>query len=1112
MSTVSSRPGFDDLGPVGDGTKVIISAFNRAQTIVSIVPRRRVFAALLLVSVVLPYSSTPVAADSPATVPAGFADELVYDGLVHPMAVAFAPNGNVFVAEKSGRIYVYSDLTDTTPTLFADLNTNVHNYWDRGLMGLAVDPGFPTDPYVYVLYAYNHILGSAAAPPRWPSADTLVPPGSPYDDRCPNPPQATGDGCVISGRLSRLASSGGVWDGNEHVLIEDWCQQFPSHSVGSLMFGPEGALYVSGGDGASFNSGTPDYGQLGGTLPGTPTPVNPCGDPGGSAPAPPSAEGGALRSQDIRTSGDPVGLDGAILRVDPDTGAGWSTNANHAEGDANARRIIAYGLRNPYRFTIRPGTDDVWIGDVGFSTWEELDKLPNPAAAPLNFGWPCWEGGATLPFFNDIGLALCDSLNAGSVTLPTFAYNHGSTVVSGDGCGTGSSSISGLAFLSSTSGYPNGYDGALFMTDYSRNCIWVFPAGAGGEPNIGARFRFADLRRSDGSADGGAVFLSTVPSDAAKYAGDLIYADYDRGEIRVVHYYGANVPPVASFTATPSSGQAPLNVTFDASASTDANNDPLTYAWDLDGDGQYDDATGVTTSRTYTNSGDVVVGLRVQDPLAAFGTATQTVSVGNSPPSVTIDAPSSSLTWAVGDVIDFSGTGTDLQDGTLPASAFAWELDMEHCPSDCHTHIIQTFTGVKSGSFEAPDHEYPSHLKLKVTVTDTGGLTDTAMVELYPKTGTVAGDTTPSGIQITVGEKTGSPPPPATGIVGSTVSVSAPADVDIGEDIWSFDHWSDAGPRTHAVPVVSGATTVTATFVKTGTTDAADACQAAAAPSKPSGAWSFGTFSSDDDVDWYRFKLSKTKRVRMVLGDLSGSGRLALYQGCSKLLAVSDRAGSGAEQIIRNLAAGTYAIRLSGSESTSDHAVLIKKIRKGVHVLTSSAQTAGGSLRLVGEVYNNTSGTVGPVDVTARLYDSSDNLLATRTATVKLKFVKSHSRAPFSIAGPALVGFDHVSWDVTAPATGKKVVKPRSSVTTSGPDSDDHWAMTGTVTNNKAAKIKHLRFAIALYDARGNVVGVVRAKVGTRTLSPGASTTFAATFLSTGVTPDRIYRRGMAIR
>ena len=82
----------------------------------------------------------------------------------------------------------------------------------------------------------------------------------------------------MSGRLSRLQAAGNVMTGAEQPLINDWCQQFPSHSIGDLRFGPDGALYVSAGDGASF--GTPDYGQFGGSA-GSPTPLNPCGDPPG---------------------------------------------------------------------------------------------------------------------------------------------------------------------------------------------------------------------------------------------------------------------------------------------------------------------------------------------------------------------------------------------------------------------------------------------------------------------------------------------------------------------------------------------------------------------------------------------------------------------------------------------------------------------------------------------------------------------------------------------------------------------------------------------------------------------------------------------------------------
>jgi len=328
--------------------------------------------AVTLAAGLLAVASTPAHA---STLPAGFQDTVVLSGVTNPVAVRFVGDGRIFVAQKNGKILVYDSLADTSPDTFADLGTQVQDFWDRGLLGLALDPQFTSGrPYVYVLYTYDAAIGGTA--PRW-------------GDACSTPPGATTDGCVVSGRLSRLTASGNVMTGSEQVLINDWCQQFPSHSIGTVMFGRDGKLYAGAGDGASFNN--VDYGQYGATYAGDQ--ANPCGDPPGSvgtALTPPAAEGGALRSQSVRRTDGPATLDGAVIRVDPDTGQGLADNPFAGSVNPNARRIVAYGLRNPFRFTQRPGSDELWIGDVGWNTWEEIDRLTAPTgSAGRNFGWPC---------------------------------------------------------------------------------------------------------------------------------------------------------------------------------------------------------------------------------------------------------------------------------------------------------------------------------------------------------------------------------------------------------------------------------------------------------------------------------------------------------------------------------------------------------------------------------------------------------------------------------------------------------------------------------------------------------------------------------------------------
>lgn len=251
-------------------------------------------------------------------------------------------------------------------------------------------------------------------------------------------------------------------------------------------------------------------------------------------------------------------------------------------------------------------------------------------------------------------------------------------------------------------------------------------------------------------------------------------------------------------------------MSFDGSGSTDPDpGDSLSYAWDLDGDGQYDDSTAVTPSRTYATPGNTTVRLRVSDGDGASDISDPiTISANNTAPTVFIDAPTAGTEWGVDQQIAFSGHATDPQQGTLPATAMSWSIRIQHCPSNCHQHSVQSWPGVASGSFDAPDHEYPSHLELTVTATDSGGLTDSETLQLDPRTVDLTFASSPSGVPLTVGGGTSQAAPfTRTVIEGSRNSISAPAST---AGHW-FSSWSDGGSLAHDV-VPSSDATYTATY------------------------------------------------------------------------------------------------------------------------------------------------------------------------------------------------------------------------------------------------------------------------------------------------------------
>lgn len=124
-------------------------------------------------------------------------------------------------------------------------------------------------------------------------------------------------------------------------------------------------------------------------------------------------------------------LSGKIIRIDPITGKGLIDNPFYnGDQDANRSKVYQYGLRNPFRITVDPLDGKVYVGDVGWTQWEEI----NAGAPGANFGWPYYEGGngINLPTSGYKDLAAAQAFySSGATVIPSlFSLNH-----SADGIG-----------------------------------------------------------------------------------------------------------------------------------------------------------------------------------------------------------------------------------------------------------------------------------------------------------------------------------------------------------------------------------------------------------------------------------------------------------------------------------------------------------------------------------------------------------------------------------------------------------------------------------------------------------------------------------------------------
>ena len=393
------------------------------------------------------------------------------------------------------------------------------------------------------------------------------------------------------------------------------------------------------------------------------------------------------------TSQNPYDLRGKILHINRD---GSPAEGNPYLAGGGDPRVWATGFRNPWRFSLQPETGTLFIGDVGDNSYEELD-IGVPGG---NFGWDRVEGP--------------EPPGVSGMSYPIYSYPHTSDL--------GHAIIAGEH--ANARNFPSEYEGDFFFGDAVTKEIFRMVLDGSNQP-ISVE-----------------VFASDTPTGPVDIRfgpdGALYYVAYDsNGLFRISFAGGSNRQPVATVTATPDSGESPVTVTFDASASFDPDGNPLTFAWDF-GDGTRGNGPVVTNqylagsyeaSLTVTDSegGESIVrGIRIVS--------------GNTRPTPILNFPHDGQLYTEGELIEFTGTAFDREEGFVPCWQFVWRVFFHH---KGHTHPFLGPVQGCHGIFVIDSHGVEeTFYRLSLTVQDEGTplgdegkLTGTQSIELLPREG-----------------------------------------------------------------------------------------------------------------------------------------------------------------------------------------------------------------------------------------------------------------------------------------------------------------------------------------------------------------------------------------
>jgi len=642
-----------------------------------------------------------------------------------PIDLAVLPDSRVLHTARDGVVRLTDPATGQTREV-GELDVYANS--EDGLQGIAIDPDFEENQWVYLVYAPRVMSG-------------VSPTGVPYPETTPSgqAPETLPEGEDLSywdqwlgyNVLSRFK-----WDeetdtldlASEQQIIKVDAQRGQCCHVGADMaWDGEGNLYLSTGD--NTPAGTPGAAGY--------TPINnaPGMNPGFDA------RRGAGNTNDLR---------GAILRInvldeieegaEPGPGSTYTIpegnlfDSEEYAGDEDKVReeIYAMGLRNPFRIDYDIESGALFWGDygpdagsahpergpMGYVEWQLTTE-------PINGGWPYCHGPNDEPYNEwdyatgepgewfdcDAGPVNNSTWNTGLEQLPPVTQPQ---IWYGDN--PGDQPWDELVTFAERGGQaPMG--GPIYRYDEENDSPRKFPAFWDGKPFMGefSQDYVAVFELDELSSDGEVTAIHNFLPNAALYEaaapewsgimdmefgpdGSLYVLEYGKGFFRQnpeaglyrIDYNEENKTPRAAFTADPISGsEAPLEVSFDASASFDPEGDDLTYEWDFDGDGEVD-AEGVTVTHTYEELGQFTAILRATDPQGLFGLATREITVGNTAPEISLNIDDGAIfDW--GDSFDVSVSVSDAEDGDEPVcERVRWTFGLGH---DEHAHPEVSGTG-----------------------------------------------------------------------------------------------------------------------------------------------------------------------------------------------------------------------------------------------------------------------------------------------------------------------------------------------------------------------------------------------------------------------------------